>query len=173
LLATILTLVIALLSTPVHATAATHSAHVDLQDGTYLVPVTLEGGTGRASIASPASVTVEDGKATTTIVWSSPNYDYMIVDGQHFLPTNEEGNSTFEIPLPSLDEPLDVVADTTAMSQPHEIRYRMTFDVSDATKTNASFDVHLPPVPLLVVAGIATAALAVPISLGVARALRK
>ena len=39
---------------------------------------------------------------TATIVWSSPNYDYMIVDGEKYLPTNTEGNSTFEIPVSAL-----------------------------------------------------------------------
>ena len=64
---------------------------------------------------------------TATIVWSSPNYDYMLVDGEKYLPTNTEGNSTFEIPVTALDTPLDVVGDTVAMSTPHEIEYTLTF----------------------------------------------
>ena len=171
-LATILILALCLLPTPVHADAVARGAAANLQDGTYLVPVTLEGGTGRASISSPATVTVEHGEARATIVWSSPHYDYMVVGGQRFLPTNEEGSSTFEIPVPSLDEPLDVVADTTAMSEPHEVSYRITFDTPGATRADSPAEIRLPPVPLLVVAGIAVAALAVPISLRVARALR-
>ena len=47
---------------------------------------------------SPAALTVADGRMTATIVWSSSNYDYMLVDGEKYLPTNTEGNSTFEIP---------------------------------------------------------------------------
>ena len=96
-------------------------------DGTYTCDVTLEGGSGRATVESPAALTVAEGKMTATIVWSSPNYDYMIVDGEKYLPTNTEGNSTFEIPVAALDTPLTVTADTVAMSKPHEIEYTLTF----------------------------------------------
>ena len=96
-------------------------------DGSYTCEVTLEGGSGRATVDSPAALTVADGKLTATIVWSSPNYDYMIVDGEKYLPTNTEGNSTFEIPVSALGTPLSVVADTVAMSTPHEIEYTLTF----------------------------------------------
>ncbi len=97
-------------------------------DGTYTCEVTLEGGSGRATVESPAALTVADGKMTAVILWSSPNYDYMIVDGEKYLPTNTEGNSTFEIPVAALDTALDVTADTVAMSTPHEIEYTLTFD---------------------------------------------
>ena len=96
-------------------------------DGEYSVNVTLEGGSGRATVESPAALTVADGKMTAVILWSSPNYDYMIVDGEKYLPTNTEGNSTFEIPVSALDTPLAVTADTVAMSTPHEIEYTLTF----------------------------------------------
>ena len=96
-------------------------------DGSYTCEVTLEGGSGRATVDSPTALTVADGKMTATIVWSSPNYDYMIVDGEKYLPTNTEGNSTFEIPVSALGVPLSVVADTVAMSTPHEIEYTLTF----------------------------------------------
>ena len=96
-------------------------------DGSYTCEVMLEGGSGRATVDSPAALTVADGKMTATIVWSSPNYDYMIVDGEKYLPTNTEGNSTFEIPVSALGVPLSVVADTVAMSTPHEIEYTLTF----------------------------------------------
>ncbi len=96
-------------------------------DGSYTCEVTLEGGSGRATVESPAALTVADGKMTATLVWSSPNYDYMIVDGEKYLPTNTEGNSTFEIPVAALDTTLTVTADTVAMSTPHEIEYTLTF----------------------------------------------
>ena len=104
-------------------------------DGEYSVNVTLEGGSGRATVESPATLTVADGKMTAVILWSSPNYDYMIVDGEKYLPTNTEGNSTFEIPVSALDTALDVTADTVAMSTPHEIEYTLTFD-SASLKAN-------------------------------------
>ena len=101
-----------------------------LADGAYTCDVTLEGGSGRATVESPAALTVADGRMTATIVWSSPNYDYMLVDGEKYLPTNTEGNSTFEIPVAALDTPLDVVGDTVAMSTPHEIEYTLTFTLN-------------------------------------------
>ena len=97
-------------------------------DGSYTCAVTLEGGSGRATVESPAALTVADGAMTATIVWSSPNYDYMLIDGEKYLPTNTEGNSTFEIPVAALDTALAVTADTVAMSTPHEIDYTLTFD---------------------------------------------
>ena len=103
---------------------------VDLEDGTYTAVVTLEGGSGRASIESPATLTVKDGKVTASIVWSSPNYDYMLVNDEKYLPVNTEGNSAFEIPVAAFDTALDVIADTVAMSKPHEIEYTLTFDSS-------------------------------------------
>ena len=96
-------------------------------DGSYTCEVTLEGGSGRATVDSPATLTVADGKMTATIAWSRPNYDYMVVAGEKYLPTNTEGNSTFEIPVAALGVPLSVVADTVAMSTPHEIEYTLTF----------------------------------------------
>lgn len=48
-----------------------------LEDGEYWVDVRLEGGSGRASVESPARLTVADGAVTATIVWGSGNYDYM------------------------------------------------------------------------------------------------
>ena len=96
-------------------------------DGSYTCAVTLEGGSGRATVESPAALTVADGAMTATIVWSSPNYDYMLIDGEKYLPINTEGNSTFEIPVAALDTALAVTADTVAMSTPHEIDYTLTF----------------------------------------------
>lgn len=102
----------------------------DVADGTYLVEVTLDGGTGRASIESPAEVAIRQGHAALTCVWSSPNYDYMVVDGARYLPEVTDGHSRFEIPVLALGEPFEVVADTTAMSEPHEITYAITVDAS-------------------------------------------
>ena len=98
-----------------------------LQDGTYLVEVALEGGTGKAHVTTPATMTVQAGRAVATITWSSPHYDYMVVDGERILPTNKTGNAMFQIPVSDFDKPLEVVADTTAMSTPHEITYELTF----------------------------------------------
>ena len=106
----------------------------ELFDGTYTVELDFEGGSGKASIFSPATISVADGKITATFEWSSPNYDYMIVDGEKYLPVNEDGNSVFELPVASLDEPMTVIGDTVAMSKPHEIEYTITFHPDTVTE---------------------------------------
>ena len=103
---------------------------LQLADGSYTIDVALEGGSGRASVESPAELTIQDGKATAKIVWSSANYDYMKVDGVQYDLINTEGNSTFEIPVTGFDYNMPVAADTTAMSTPHEIEYTLHFDSS-------------------------------------------
>ena len=105
-----------------------------LEDGTYETDVTLTGGSGRASVESPAKVEIKDKEATATIIWSSPNYDYMIVDGEKYEPVNKDGNSTFEIPVTVFDAEMEVTADTVAMSTPHEIEYTLNFDSSSMKK---------------------------------------
>ena len=105
-----------------------------LEDGTYEFDVTLTGGTGRATVESPAKVEIKDKEATATIIWSSPNYDYMIVDGEKYEPVNKDGNSTFEIPVTVFDTEMEVTADTVAMSTPHEIDYTLNFDSSSMKK---------------------------------------
>ncbi|MCM1091715.1 MAG: hypothetical protein NC092_11940 [Butyrivibrio sp.] len=99
-----------------------------LADGAYTIEVSLEGGSGKTGITSPSALTVESGIAVARIEWGSPNYDYMVVDGERYEPMNTEGNSVFEIPIEAFDEPITVIADTIAMSKPHEIEYTLTFD---------------------------------------------
>ena len=108
--------------------SADTSSGIDIADGEHKAEVVLSGGSGKATVESPAVIRVTDGKCTAVIIWSSPHYDYMIVDGQKYKPVNAEGNSVFEIPVPYFDKPVEVVADTTAMSEPHEIEYTLTFD---------------------------------------------
>ena len=99
--------------------------------GAYTVEVKLEGGTGKATIASPARLDVsENGDAKLTVVWSSDRYDYMRVDGERYDVEIVDGHSVFVIPVKTLDKPLAVIADTTAMSAPHEIEYTITFDAA-------------------------------------------
>jgi len=101
-----------------------------LADGEYTVAAELSGGSGRASIESPAKLVVSGGACILTVVWSSPNYDYMIVNGEKYLPVNADGNSVFEIPVTIFDRYVTVLADTTAMSTPHEVEYMIRLDSS-------------------------------------------
>ena len=98
-----------------------------VEDGSYTIELTMEGGSGRASIQSPAQLAIADGAATAILEWSSPNYDYMLVNGEKYLPVNTEGNSVFEVPVEALDAPLTMIGDTVAMSTPHEVEYTVTF----------------------------------------------
>ncbi len=98
-----------------------------VEDGSYTIKLTMEGGSGRASIQSPAQLAIADGAATAILEWSSPNYDYMLVNGEKYLPVNTEGNSVFEVPVEALDAPLTMIGDTVAMSTPHEVEYTVTF----------------------------------------------
>ena len=109
-----------------------------LEDGEYEAAVTLSGGSGRASVESPAVLTVKDGACEALITWGSKNYDYMKVDGEKFLPVNTEGNSQFRIPVACFDRPITVIADTVAMSEPHEITYRLAFNSASLVPAGGS-----------------------------------
>ena len=108
----------------------TTPADLGLADGTYTADVALAGGSGRASVESPAQLTVKDGNVTAKIVWSSKNYDYMKVGDTKYDAVIEDEHSTFEIPVSCFDWAMAVKADTTAMSEAHEIDYTLTFDAA-------------------------------------------
>ena len=40
-----------------------------------MVDITFKGGSGKAHIESPVTVTTKDGRMYATLVWSSENYD--------------------------------------------------------------------------------------------------
>ena len=111
--------------------AAASGTPIELEDGEYMINIAMTGGSGKASVESPAKMTVAGGEAVMTVTWSSPNYDYMLVEGNRYEPVNEEGNSVFEIPVSTLDAPFTVIADTVAMSQPHEIEYQFTCSLAE------------------------------------------
>lgn len=120
--------------------AAAGEAALGPEDGTYQMEVELLGGSGRASVTSPAKVEIKDGKAVATLEWSSPNYDYMVVDGEKYLPVNTEGNSVFQIPVEAFDQDIAVIADTVAMSTPHEIEYTLNFHAGGNGQNAAKAD---------------------------------
>lgn len=101
---------------------------IDMEDGEYSIETEIFGGSGKAGVSSPTILKVENGKAYAQLVWSSSNYDYMIVGTEKYLNLNTDGgNSTFEIPVAAMDTELPVIADTTAMGTPHEVAYILTF----------------------------------------------
>lgn len=154
----------AALACPVPALAAA------LADGTYDVPVVLEGGTGRTSLEPTAEVVVEGGVIEATVVFSSSNYDLMVVDGVEYVPVSLDPGSTFTIPVASLDEPLAVSAETTAMGNPHMIDYTITFDASAVSSAAVSAD---GSVPVAAIVGGVVVVVAVAAVFGIAYFRRK
>lgn len=118
-----------LLSCLLICTLFTACSKKELTNGKHTIEVMLSGGSGRASVESPAEIMVDGEAVTATIVWSSPYYEYMLVDGVQYAPIQTEGNSTFEIPV-VLDEDMAVSASTIAMSEPHLVEYTLHFDSS-------------------------------------------
>ena len=100
---------------------------------------------------------VKDGLAVTQLQWSSPHYDYMIVDGVRYEPVNTEGNSVFEVPVTALDQPILMIADTTAMSTPHEIEYTFTFSVKDDKSAERKHGLIVAAVSAVVMAALGEA----------------
>ncbi len=99
------------------------------QDGTYAVGVSCTGGSGKGGVVS-ASVTVSGGNIVgVTLTMTSANYDYGYdpVTGGKVYNTGG-GNSAFWINYPGTY--FNFVADTTAMSEPHEITYTVSLDIS-------------------------------------------
>ncbi len=129
------------------------------EDGVYHIDVTLSGGSGRASITSPAQLTVDNGSMSAVIEWSSPYYDLMIVDGGNYYPVNSDENAVFKIPVAMLSRNIAVSAETVAMSEPHMIDYILYFDASSLRKAGALKFVMPAVLALAAAAGILAAML--------------
>lgn len=106
----------------------------DAADGTY-VPASFkaEGGTGKVKI-SCSEVTVSEGKAQALITFSSPHYEWVKVDGVQYDPENaqdrDRDSSVFRIPV-VLEEDMEIIGLTTAMSEPHEITYTIRISLRE------------------------------------------
>lgn len=107
--------------------STTEEKSSQISAGEYSCEVQLTGGSGKATVESPAKVVVEDSGKTVELVWSSSNYDYMVVNDVRY--DNEaavDEHSVFTIPFNEFDTAFSVIGDTTAMSTPHEIEYELT-----------------------------------------------
>ena len=133
---------------------------IDMPDGEYSIEVNMTGGSGRASVSSPTWLIVKDGHAYARLLWSSSYYDYMIVDEMRYDNQTDDGsNSTFVIPILAMDEEIPVVADTTAMGDPVEIDYNLTFysntvDDKDAIPQEAAVKVLILALIIIAVGGV-------------------
>ena len=108
------------------AEALVTAATLGLADGAYTCEAALEG--GRATLETPVALTVKDGAVTADIVFSTKKIDYVIVDGEKYLPTNTEGSAAFTVPVAAFDVRLSIVVDSTAIKPATEVQYSMTFD---------------------------------------------
>ena len=106
------------------------------------VDITLEGGSGKATILSPVETVYINNDLKVKLVWNSKNYDYMIVDGIRYDNENPGGDSTFTVKVDDLSTPLTVIADTTAMSVPHEIEYVIHWGPSADDSTGEEADLE-------------------------------
>lgn len=133
---------------------------LDLPDGEYSIEVNMTGGSGRASVSSPTWLIVEGGQAYARLLWSSSYYDYMIVEDKRYYNLTDDGsNSTFKIPIVAMDEEFAVVADTTAMGDPVEIEYHLTFYADtiaekDAIPQEAAVKVLYIAIAVIIIGGI-------------------
>ena len=69
------------------------------EDGSYTANVTLSGGSGRATVQSPAALRCTNGQFFATIVWSSPNFDYSISPLRYAFFHSHSSNSSFALPV--------------------------------------------------------------------------
>lgn len=113
----------------------TTAEDLQLTDGVYTVEARLEGGSGKAEVESPAALYVEEGLVMAEITFGSANYDYVIVDGEKCQLLNEEGNSSFLIPVAGFDYNLPITVDSIALGKPRELDYTICFE--SATITDA------------------------------------
>ena len=98
-----------------------------LADGDYTCAVMLEGA-GRATLQSPAALTVKDGACEAEIVFSTAKIDYVIVNGEKYEPIRTEGGAAFVVPVAAFGLKLSIVVDSTAIKPAVEVQYTMTFD---------------------------------------------
>ena len=106
------------------AEAWKETAGVELADGDYLVDVSLEG--GKAKLLTPAALNAEGGKYSVTLVFGTKKIDYVIVDGEKYLPEAVEDGLAFTVPVAGFDRGLSIVVDSTAIKPATEVNYTFT-----------------------------------------------
>ena len=91
---------------------------------------TFSGGSGKVTISCDA-IWDEGGQTLARIVFSSPNYPTLQSAGVRYAATHEGGNSCFVIPV-TLNQDMEIIGTTTAMSAPHDIAYTIRVSVGEA-----------------------------------------
>lgn len=110
-----------------------------LSDGEYAPDgFTFSGGSGKVTIACP-QIAVSGGEITATLVFSSPNYPKVTVDGVEYAAEHDGDTSIFAIPA-RINEDMTVTGTTTAMSQPHDIDYTIHIWVGETPAAEETSD---------------------------------
>ena len=102
------------------------TSHVDsgttLKDGVYTPDrFTWSGGTGKVQITCN-KVTIQNGQAYATLVFSSDHYQYVKANGNKYYTTKGGGSATAVIPV-ALNQNNKIIGMTDKMSVAHEIEY--------------------------------------------------
>ncbi len=111
-------------------------ADISKKDGSYTVPLELRGGDTDASVEEPVFLRISDGKGYATLAWNNASYDELVVDGEHFAPTQTGSTTTFEIPVTAYGKAMKV----TAVKDGEETEYGMTFSDSGIHKVRTIKD---------------------------------
>jgi len=110
-----------------------------LKDGVYKPDrFNWSGGSGRLAYIRCNKITVKGGKAFATIEFSSPKYDSLKANGRIYSKSGG-GNSKFTIPV-KLNANNTIIGRTTAMSQPHWVKYRIFIYKKGADAKSGSKD---------------------------------
>ena len=103
------------------STAKVDSA-TGLADGVYKPDkFSWSGGTGKVRI-SCNKITVKNGQAYATLVFSSSSYQYVKASGNTYYTTKSGGSAMVTIPI-ALNKNNKIIGMTTKMSAAHEIEY--------------------------------------------------
>ena len=93
-----------------------------LKDGVYTPDrFTWSGGTGKVQITCN-KVTIQNGQAYATLVFSSDHYQYVKANGNKYYTTRGGGSATAVIPV-ALNQNNKIIGMTDKMSVAHEIEY--------------------------------------------------
>ena len=107
------------------------NASTTLPDGVYTPDsFSWSGGSGRLAYIRCNKITVTNGQAYATIEFGSSSYDQLRANGRVYF-KNGGGNSTFVIPV-KLNANNTIIGRTTAMSQPHWVRYTIYIGLAES-----------------------------------------
>ena len=104
----------------------TTPASLGLADGIYECAAVLEG-KGRTGVESPAAVTFTDCECIAHIVFTTAKIDYIILNGEKYLPVSVTGGAAFDIPVFVFDRKIALTVDSTAIKPAAEVQYSLVF----------------------------------------------